>query len=88
MDPAKWDTGIVHTLQQGLPRRFSRKAGIHQGEPAAILERIRIDVSKAREIDRELQTEDSSYDLDDLWRGVLLFLFFDAGAYGSIVLVV
>jgi hypothetical protein len=77
VNPAKRDTGMVHALQQGFPRRLPREARVHQGKTEVILERIGVDVSQACVIDRELQAQDSRYDLHDLRRGVLLFLLFD-----------
>jgi hypothetical protein len=42
-------------------------------------------VTESREVDRELQAQDTGYDLDDFWRGVLLLLFLDASGRGSTV---
>jgi hypothetical protein len=77
MDAAKRDPGITHAPEQGVPRRFAGESGVHESESTDIFDGIRIDVSKPREVDRKLESEDARCHFRDLGRGVLLLLFPD-----------
>jgi hypothetical protein len=75
MDAAKRDTGIMHAPEQGVPRRFAGESGVHESKSTEIFDGIRIDVSKPREVDWKLESEDARCHFRDLGRGVLLLLF-------------
>jgi hypothetical protein len=88
MHPVQWDTGIVHARQQGSPRCFPWEPRVDQSKTAVVFKCVRIDVSEAGEIDRELQAQDARYDFHDLRRGVLLLLLPPTGCRWATVLCV
>ena len=69
----------MHAAQQRIPRRLPGKPRVHQCETRLVLEGVRIDMTKPREVDGELESQDARCDFSNICRGFLLLLLLDAG---------
>tara|TARA_Y100001934_G_C11855119_1_gene541466 strand:+ start:247 stop:474 length:228 start_codon:yes stop_codon:yes gene_type:complete len=65
---------VCEVVSQSGPRFATGESRVDEGETFDILERVAVDVTEARHRDRKLEPVEAGSQLEDLCRGVFLFL--------------